>query len=488
MRDWLALRRDATPDDVALIADRSGATWTYRDLDEDVDVVSSALAGLGVGPGDRVGLVMDTSPAFVRLVWAVQRRGAILVPFNAGLTADEIGDQVERVDPDVVVADADHEETAVTSADGVPVVGVATEGLDAVETLHSFGGDDVAPVDRSLTETMAVLFTSGTTGSPTAVRLTAANVLASATASAFRLGVLPSDRWLLCLPMYHMGGLSVPIRTTVYGTTTVLQEDFDAAGVLTAIEERDATGVSLVPTMLRRLLDAGMGRSSLRFALVGGGPADPDLITAARDANVPVYPTYGMTETASQVATATPAEVEDAPDTVGRPLAGVAVVVRDESGDPVPAGTVGEITVAGPTVSPDVRESGPSDGGWFATGDLGYRDGAGRLFVVGRADDQIVTGGENVAPATVRRAIEGHPAVEAAAVVGLPDPEWGERVAALVVRSGSVDADELDAYLRDRLADYQRPKTIGFATDLPRTASGTVDRDAVADRLRKVES
>ncbi|MFB6125328.1 MAG: o-succinylbenzoate--CoA ligase [Halanaeroarchaeum sp.] len=484
MRDWLSLRRAATPSSTALVAVSDGRTWTYRELDDAVDATAGRLASAGVERGDRVGVVMETRPAFVRLVWAVQRLGAVLVPVNARLTAPEMAAQVERVDAVVLVTDADHHDTATEAAGDVPVLSV-DEGTGDVTALDSLATAPVKPAAVPPTEPWVVMFTSGTTGSPKAVRLTRANFLASATASAFRLGVLPEDRWLLCLPMYHMGGLSVPVRTTIYGTTTVLHEGFDANGVGAALSDYEATGVSLVPTMLSRLLDDGGLSGTLRFALVGGGATDPDLVRRARDAGVPIHTTYGMTETTSQIATATPREVDEAPETVGRPLGSVEVAILDD-GERLDPGEVGEIAVRGYAVTPGYLAGEATRDGWFATGDLGYRDEDGRLFVVGRASERIVTGGENVAPPEVVRAIESHPDVTAAAVVGLPDPEWGERVAALVV-ADDLSRDELDDYLAGRLAGYKRPRTVAFADDLPRTPSGTVDREAVRARLRDAE-
>lgn len=484
MRDWLAIRRSATPDRTALIDSGSDDRWTYRELDATVSTLAGRLQAIGVKPGDAIGVTMETRPAFVHLLWATQRLGATLVSFNARLTADELTDRLDTVEPTVHVVERATERTVIQTGDSTPVLTVddPTEaegrGIDSVES------EPVSPVDRPLSEPFAVMFTSGTTGDPTPIRLTGSNFLASAVASAFRLGVSPDDRWLLPLPMYHVGGLSIPIRTTIYGTATVVHRGFDPEDVLDTMGTEAVIGVSLVPTMLDRLLDTGSIPDSLRFALVGGGPASPGLVDRARDAGVPLFPTYGMTEAASQITTATPADLDVAPDTVGRPLVGTDVAILDSDGDPVDPEERGEIAVSGWTLSPDVRADERTTDGWFRTGDVGYRDGEGRLFVTGRASEMIVTGGENVAPETVREAILEHHAVEDAAVVGVPDEEWGERVAALIVPTVSISPAEIDAFLEERLAGFKRPKTIGFAESLPRTPSGTVDREAVRERLR----
>jgi O-succinylbenzoic acid--CoA ligase len=208
----------------------------------------------------------------------------------------------------------------------------------------------------------------------------------------------------------------------------------------------------------------------------------PALVERALDADVPIYVSYGMTETASGVATATPAELRADPETVGRPVTAATVSIRTESGEPVAAGETGEITVSGPIVSP-----GPIDGEFrepgepYGTGDLGYRSEDGRLFVTGRIDDLIVTGGENVAPATVEAALVALDDIEDAAVFGVPDEQWGERVVAAVVPAGAVDwsVEEIEDRLRGRLADHERPKAVHLVERVPRTASGTVDREAL---------
>jgi o-succinylbenzoate---CoA ligase len=299
--------------------------------------------------------------------------------------------------------------------------------------------------------------------------------------------VLPDDRWYDPLPPYHMGGFAPIVRSALYGTCVVLSE-FDADRALAHLHSYGAAGVSLVPTMLDRLLDAGDLPDSLRFVLTGGAPTSRELIERCERREVPIHPTYGMTETASQVATVRPEEAFSHPERVGRPLSFTRVRAVDGDGEALPPGEPGELVVGGPTVasgyygdSEATRASFGSEG--YRTGDLGAIESDGSLRVIGRLDDAIITGGENVHPAEVATVLRSHPGVEEAAVVGLPDSEWGERVCALVVADG-VTEGELRAFCEGRLAGYKRPKTIAFADALPRTASGTVDREAVRDHLR----
>jgi O-succinylbenzoic acid--CoA ligase len=301
------------------------------------------------------------------------------------------------------------------------------------------------------------MHTSGTTAAPKPVLLTQGNWLASALGSAVALGLDTAERWLCPIPLTHVGGLSVPMRSAIYATTAVLHRRFDTEAVLTELMDpgRRITMVSLVPTMLARLLDAGLERPpTLRWALLGGGPIPASLLERARLAGVPVAPSYGMTEACSQIATH------------GWPLP--AVELRISGGEP------GEVIVRGPMVSVGAL----ADDGWLHTGDVGRFDERSRLQIVGRISDTIVTGGENVAPAEVEAVLLEHSAVADAAVHGRADPEWGEAVVATVVlRDGAgVPAEALHAHCAARLASFKVPKRFEFAARLPRNDSGKLLR------------
>jgi O-succinylbenzoic acid--CoA ligase len=294
----------------------------------------------------------------------------------------------------------------------------------------------VAPADG---DTALIVHTSGTTAAPRPVELSFGNVQANALGSAVALGLDPDERWLCPLPLSHVGGLMVLLRSVIYGTRAVIDGAARAAA-------DDITVVSLVPTQLRRLLAAGARPGErLRVVLLGGAAATPDLIEEARAAGWPVRATYGLTQACSQVAVD------------GRPLPGLAVTL---AGD-------GEILVEGPTVA---------GGGVLRTGDLGRFDESGRLEVIGRRSDTIVTGGENVAPAEVEAALLAHPAVADAGVFGRPDPEWGEAVTASVVLRTPADPQELREFVAGRLARFKVPKSVEVAERLPRNASGKLLR------------
>ncbi|WP_312908880.1 class I adenylate-forming enzyme family protein [Natronosalvus caseinilyticus] len=528
--DLLARRTATTPERTALIDADEGTRYSYGDLDRAVDALLERPPGTS---GDRLGVVLTTRPAFVTLLFAAMRGRRTLVLLNVREKAEELRSKATRAGVTALICEDETEGLAREIGDGlVPIYSVDGErggsdssplvSLSSLVSLEPNAGRDRSlesstdrnpiPEPESGTEDEAnrtteladsgggsggnellVAFTSGTTGEPKGVRLTARNLVSSATASAFRLGVDPDDRWLCCLPMYHVGGLAPVFRSTLYGTTVVLQREFDPDATAKVIESHDVTGVSLVPTTLSRLLETGWRPpASLRFVLLGGAPASPDLIDRCGRRGVPACPTYGMTETASQIATATSEEAVAHEGTVGRPLVCTEVAILDDDGDPVEVGETGEIVVSGPTVTPGYLEAERTraafDERGLHTGDLGRRDEDGRLWILDRRSDRIVTGGENVDPTAVAAVLEDHPAVSAAAVVGLSDEEWGERVGALVVASSGeeIDPHALRAYCRDRLAGFKCPKTIGIASSLPRTHSGTVDREHVRARLEEV--
>ena len=364
----------------------------------------------------RVAIALPPGEEFAIALHAVWLRGGVAVPHDLRLAP------AERPPADHVVEEL---------AFGAPV--------------------EPAPID--LDATAVLLHTSGTTAAPRPVELTFGNLLWSALGSAAALGSRPGDRWLSALPLSHVGGLSVLVRSAIQGTTALVHPGWDTEHVARALRADEVTLVSLVPTTLARLLDAGLrSPPALRWALLGGGPMSDELLERARAAAIPVAPTYGLTEAASQVTTN------------GAPLFCTRVELAADN----------EVLVSGPTVA-------PAAGPLLRTGDLGIWDADGALRITGRKADTIISGGENVAPAEVEAVLEGHPAVSEAAVYGRPDPEWGEAVVATVVaRPGATPTeDELRAFCAGRLAAFKVPKAIAFADALPRTPAGKLLRRAL---------
>ena len=393
---------------------------TYAQLLGEAARTARKLAGRGVGAGDRVGIELPPGEAFCIALHACLLLGAVAVPIDVRLGVEERL-EVARGAAFVVAGPVDGDEADVRLK--------RWHDLDAVAI---------------------VVHTSGSSGRPKPVGLTYGNWLWSALGSCVALGLDPAERWLCALPLSHVGGLSIVLRSAISATTAIVHERFDTERVLYELgrPEGGATMVSLVPTTLQRLLDAGLREPpALRWALVGGAPVTPALVGRAAAHSVPVATTYGLTESCSQVTT------------LGAPLFCTGVRLAED----------GEILVSGPTVAP---AAGPV----LATGDLGAWNADGILHVVGRKSDTIVTGGENVAPTEVEAVLEGHPAVAEAAVHGVPSREWGEAVVATVVVRADVSEEDLRAHCAARLASFKVPKAIRFADALPRTRSGKLER------------
>jgi o-succinylbenzoate---CoA ligase len=417
MQPWVQTAAARRPDRVALETPEGVVTYS--------ELADAALRAASALPSARVAVALPPGLEFVIALHACLVAGAAIVPIDLRLSAAE--QEQRRAGAELVVTGA-----LPRGLTGQPANQDAEKG--------------------SADRTVAVVHTSGTTAAPRPVSLTARNFLASALGSAVALGLDQDERWLCPMPLTHVGGLSIPIRSAIYATTAVLQGRFDTDAVLGELMDPDRriTLVSLVPTMLARLLDAGLHNPpTLRWALLGGGPIAPALLARAQDAGVPVAPTYGMTEACSQIAT------------FGWPLPGVELTTVE-----------GELHVRGPIVSPGARD----EDGWLHTGDLADFDDRGRLRITGRASDTIITGGENVAPTEVEDVLLEHPAVRDAAVHARPDPEWGERIVATVVAANGVTPGDLQAHCAARLARFKVPKEIHFAQELPRTASGKLLR------------
>jgi O-succinylbenzoic acid--CoA ligase len=436
--DWLAQRAQSCPERCALIAD--GAEVTYAELDAEANWVARRLYAHGVRRGSTAALTMHPRREQVVLVHALMKVGAALLPLSPRLTEAERARVVEVTEPMVDLDDP----------------GLLTQTEADMPMLGEHDTDDVC----------AYVLSSGSTGTPKPIGLTYGNFLWSAMGGAFNIGVDPADRWLCCMPLSHIAGLSIVIRSAIYGTTAVVHDGFDVERVARSLAEDKISVLSLVTTMLSRLLEAGADLSGPRAILVGGGPVPESILAEAIDRGATVVQTYGLTETCSQVTTLAPEDALRKLGSAGRPLLGSHVRIRD-----------GEILVQGPVVAPGRYD----ESGWLHTGDLGHIDDEGFLYVSDRIDDMIVTGGENVVPSEVEEVLLTHPAVVEAAVVGREDPEWQQAVTAVVVLApdARVTPDELRHHCAETLAGYKVPKRVELAAALPRTPSGKLMRRAL---------
>lgn len=441
--DWLAQSAALAADSIALIED-DGNPVAYGELDALAAAGSHRLhAMFGLEPASIMGFApLRPRVDLVAALWGTWRLGAAALVVNPQLLGSGGGGGEFGF------------------GRGVPAF---IHGLD----LEPGGSGPRVP--PSLDQLHTVLLTSGSGGEPRAVRLTHGNIVAAVAASAARIGNTAHDRWLLTLPLFHVGGLSILWRSAAIGGTVVLHDRFDAGRCAAAMRDGSVSIASLVPTMLYRILEADSGPfDGMRAVLLGGAAADRSLVERGLDAGLPILQTYGMTETCSQLATVAPGEAREALGTTGRPLNGM-MVTFDR----------GEIVVDGPAVSPGYLGD-PDRRGGHRTGDVGHLDAAGRLVVQGRADEMIVTGGENVHPGPVAEVLSSHHDVVRAEVLGIPDPEWGEVVVAVVV--GAAEAmPGLERWARERLARHEVPKHWVFVEALPLLANGKVDKVALRE-------
>ncbi|MER3455421.1 MAG: o-succinylbenzoate--CoA ligase [candidate division GAL15 bacterium] len=459
---------------------------TYGELERRVQAAARRLAGLGVKRGARVALLLRNGLPFVVVVHALARLKAVCVPLNVRLAPPELRWQLVHCDPYLVVVDpqlADRAEQAGWSR-------TVCVDPDHPELLPEARPEQVRPTDRHPAGAVqGILYTSATTGHPKGAQLTFGNHFWSALANNLHLGCGPEGTWLVVLPLYHVGGLAVLWRAALAGAQVVLHEQFDPDAFLRELDGGVAY-TSLVPTLLERILQARAGRpapSTLRAVLVGGGPVRAELVERAARAGWPIAPTYGLTEATSQVATLHPSLALQRPGCAGRPLLGVQVRAGRSADNPE------EIRVRGPTVMkgyfrrPDAT-SQALRGGWLHTGDVGYLDEDGFLHVVDRREDLIVTGGENVYPAEVEAVLKAHPGVEEAAVVGVPDPYWGQQVVAFVQlrAKGGLDPQDLVAFCREHLAGFKVPRRVWVVEDLPRAGLDKLRRGQLRERAARL--
>jgi acyl-CoA synthetase (AMP-forming)/AMP-acid ligase II len=459
------------------IIDDEGAV-TFAEMERRSSALARAWRRLGVGPGDTVGLLVRDGRLFFDASTAAQKLGAGLVYLNGAFSAPQVASVVEHEGIDVLVHD---DELAGAASEARPPIVITEPDLR-----RDVASEDHAPVAPPARPGRIVVLTSGTTGHPKgAVRrgtgspMDGAAVLAS-------LPVISGDTTVIAAPLFHGFGLFGANLALALGSPVVLRRRFDPEQTLAALAENHAAALVAVPVMLQRMVALPKritdcyDVSSLRVVLCGGAALSAELATAFMDRFGDVlYNVYGSTESGFATV-ASPADLRQAPGTAGRATPGVVVRIADAAGRPMSPGETGRVLVGS-----GLRMEGYTGGGGkeivdnlVVTGDLGHVDRSGRLFIDGREDDMIISGGENVFPAEVEEVLAAHPAVSEAAVIGVPDAEFGQRLSAYVVPvpGATVGVDELKTYVHERLARFKTPREIVFVAQLPRTATGKVIR------------
>jgi acyl-CoA synthetase (AMP-forming)/AMP-acid ligase II len=461
---------------------------------------AAALQAHGVGPGDRVALLAPNHDLLVRALFACWWLGAVACPLNVRWSTPEVAHAM--VDSGARLLVVDPELAALTQDATLPTV-----------TLEQLAQEAQAraplPDTRSGGDTLAaILYTGGTTGKSKGVLLSHSNFWTASMTRGAELNNAPDSVSLLVAPLFHVAGLGRLVGQSIVGGACITMAQFRPAQVLQAIETHGITDTIMVPTMLQALLDepgfTPARAASLDRIAFGAAPMPPDLLERALAAwpHAEFFQAYGLTETAGAVCINLPsnhrcpeARARGRLHSVGRAGLGAEIQVVNESGQPLPAGEVGEIVVTGPMVTrgywnnPQATEGAFRDG-WFRTGDAGRMDADGYLFIVDRIKDMIITGGENVYCAEVEGALRSHPLVSQAAVIGLPDARWGETVHAVVVLAEGTDPRQLGdevlrAWCRERLAGYKCPRSLSYLNALPLSAAGKVLKNVLRDQVRE---
>jgi long-chain acyl-CoA synthetase len=472
-----------------------GTRLSYAQLDELSDRAAASLAAAGLTPGGRVGLQLPNIPQFIIAYFGILKAGGVVVPMNVLLKAPEIEFQLRDSGARILIsygAILDEsakaaEAAAVTSLYVVTAAGPSAAGT-AFEALLASDPPGPQLAGRSPADPAVIIYTSGTTGTPKGAVLSHLSLYMNADIPGRLFEFNPGDTVLVALPLFHVFGLSSVMNTCILlGGTMTLVPRFEPRAVLEVMQRDRVTVFMGVPTMFIALLQAADSAaydlSSLRVAVSGGAPIPAEVIDSFENRfGVPILEGYGLSESSS-AATFNISVTERKVYSVGKPIWGTSIQIWDADSRPLPpgAGQVGEIVLRGANImigyhnNPEATAQAFA-GGWFHTGDLGYLDEDGFLFIVDRIKDLIIRGGYNVYPREVEEVIYAHPAVAEAAVIGVPDPMMGEEVRAIVaVKPGqSVTEAELIEFVKERAAAYKYPRTIEFRDSLPKNATGKI--------------
>jgi fatty-acyl-CoA synthase len=470
------------------VADDRGEI-TFSELEDNVNRLANALVDRGLSPGSTVGVLCRNHRQPLVTAFAASRAGLNVVWLNTSFSRPQAEEVAQREGVDLLVHDADLSEivAGIASPHGRISCAIDDPEHDELDALIASGRPGLpAPPDRP---GRIVLLTSGTTGTPKGAPRTEPRGFILPGALLERMPMRSGEATVIAPPLFHGTGLILALLSIGLGSTLVLRRRFDPAVLLDDIERHQATAICVVPVMLQRVLalDEGEVRkrdlSSLRVAFCAGSqlPAEVALRTMDLLGDV-IYNLYGSTEV-SVATLATPADLREAPTTVGRPTLGSRVRLFDDEGRPAPRGGAGRIFVGTTSPFEGYTGGGGKDviDGLLSTGDVGHFDAQGRLYIDGRDDDMIISGGENIFPAEIEGCLLTHPSVSDAAVLGVDDAEFGQRLRAFVVAS-DVSADDLKAHVRDNLARYKVPRDLLFVTEIPRNATGKILKRELAAR------
>lgn len=509
--DFLSIANAICPDRDCIVFE--GRRWTYVQINERINQLVNALSKLGVEKSDRIGILHVNCNQYIETYYAASKLGAIFVPLNFRAKADELSFMIGNSEVKVLFVGSRYLDMVNTI---LPQLSTVKECI-SIEGGTKLTYEDLirsAPPDEMSTEIgdddiTILMYTSGTTGRPKGVPLRHNAFVTYVLDNVDPASPEIEERNLLTVPLYHVAGIQAMLAAIYGGRTLVLMRQFEVKEWMETIQREQATRAMLVPTMLKRVIDdpdfSRYNLSSLKVITYGAAPMPFEVISKA----IQVMPwarfinAFGQTETASTITTLGPEDhiiegteeerqkkLKRLTSSIGRPLPDVEVKIMDEEGNTLPFLQVGEILARGPRVMTgywkDEQKTGQvmTSDGWLRTGDMGWMDEEGYIYLSGRADDMIIRGGENISPEEVEEVLHSYPKIEEAAVIGIPSPEWGQEPRAVVVlkKGEKATAEEIIEHCRSKLAGFKRPRSVVFTEVLPRSAMGKVLRKKLREQ------
>ncbi len=476
--NWLKQRVYLTPDRLALTFQNQ--KWTFKQLWDNVQQYAGKIQTLSIVKGEQIGVLVKNDPSSVMIIHALQQVGVTTVLLNNRLSVSELSFQIDDANIQHLIFHDSFREKVTSIEQECSVL-----KTHSISELHSLAFSEITVEDTfTLDDVCSIMYTSGTTGNPKGVQQTYGNHWWSAIGSALNMGLSDYDRWLCAVPLFHISGYSILMRSVIYGIGVSLHEHFDEKQINQELQAGSTTIISVVSSMLQRLLvdlDEGHYHPRFRCMLLGGGPAPKPLLEKCKSRNIPVVQTYGMTETSSQIVTLSPEHSLTKLGSAGKPLFPCEVMIQTSAHSSQSGNREGEILVKGPNVTigylnRDEANEKSFSNGWFHTGDIGYLDDEGFLYVLDRRSDLIISGGENIYPAELEGVLLSHPRIREVAVVGVPSTKWGEVPCAFIVEDEDCNDIELSEFCKQRLASYKVPKVFVRIDELPRNASQKVLR------------
>lgn len=492
VRDLLEGRTNENDDKIYLFSESDGRKWSYSEFDRAVNRAANMLVSRGIAKGDVVSLLMPNSAEYIIAYFACFKLGALAGPVNSLLKSEEIEYVVGNSESKLLLTNSEFL-TVLENGKFPEIVFFDDEAAVTNEFSDELDDIDLIPEDDAI-----IIYTSGTTGKPKGCLLTHSNLIANARQITEWMGFNADDRLLTIMPLFHMNAVSVTTMTALYaGGSSVVSPKFSASRFWQIISDYGITSFGSVATMLSMLLQkypegvpAGLKTERLRFAMCGSAPVPAEVMKRFEETfKCLVIEGYGLSESTCR-STFNPPNTERRPGSCGKPI-GNEMAVFDEEDNPVPDGELGEIVLRGENICKayyknDAATEKAFRNGWFHTGDIGYRDADGFFYIADRKSDMIIRGGENIYPREIDELLYTHPAVAAAAVIGVPDELYGEEVAAFVVLKDNVNVSEegLIGFCREHLADFKCPKKIHFVADIPKGPTGKLLKRELAAMYR----